>query len=374
MRYFIVAGEASGDLHASNLMRGIKAKDSSAEFRFFGGDLMKAQGGTLVKHYRDMAFMGFLEVLLNLRTISGNMRLCKDEILAFKPDVLILVDYPGFNLRIARFAKKNEIRVFYYIAPKVWAWNESRVKVLKKYVDTLFIIFPFEQEYFARHGINAVYLGNPTPDAIEQKIGGKVVTFNQFVEDNKLSQKPIIALLAGSRKQEIRYNLPVMLRMVEKFPDYQLVIAGAPSLSEDVYRPYVTGKNVAIVFDQTYQLLSCSTLALVTSGTATLETALLNVPQVVCYRGNILSMLVAWVVIRVKYISLVNLNMQAEVVKELKQFDLTPENLHAEASKLLPGSPEREKMLTSYAQLQKQMGGSGASMRVGDKIVELISR
>jgi len=371
MKYFIVAGEASGDLHASNLMKGIKKNDPNADFCYFGGDLMAEQGGTLLKHYRDMAFMGFLEVLLNLRTIKANMELCKQSIVRFKPDVIILVDYPGFNLRIARFAKLSGFKVFYYIAPKVWAWKESRVEKLKRFVDKFFVIFPFEIEYFRSKGIDPIYEGNPSIDAIANKLPQPIPLID-FYEKNGLPQKPIIALVAGSRKQEIRYNLPVMLNVTNRFPEYQFVIAGAPSLDYSVYQPYIRNTGVNVVFGQTYDLLSCSSLAFVTSGTATLEAALLNVPQVVCYRGNFFSMLIAWMVIKVKYISLVNLNMGFEVVRELKQYDLTPNNLYNEAKKLLPGNPERERQLELYSQLKAKLGGMGASERVGKRIVDLI--
>lgn len=371
MKYFIVAGEASGDLHASNLMKGIKKNDPDAQFLYFGGDLMAEQGGTLIKHYRDMAFMGFLEVLLNLRTIKANMELCKQSIAKYKPDIVILVDYPGFNLRIAKFAKQSGFKVFYYIAPKVWAWKESRVEKLKRFVDKLFVIFPFEIEYFKGKGIEPVYEGNPSIDAIVSKLPHPI-PLREFCEKNGLPQKPVIALVAGSRKQEIHYNLPVMLKVTEKFPEYQFVIAGAPSLEYSIYEPYIKGTEVRVVFGQTYELLSCSTLAFVTSGTATLEAALLNVPQVVCYRGNFFSMLIAWMVIKVKYISLVNLNMGFEVVRELKQYDLTPEILYNEALKLLPGKPERERQLEQYAQLRAKLGERGASERVGKRMVELL--
>ncbi|MEY1639402.1 lipid-A-disaccharide synthase [Tenuifilum osseticum] len=371
MKYFIVAGEASGDLHASNLMKGIKNNDPDADFCFFGGDLMAEQGGTLLKHYRDMAFMGFLEVLLNLRTIKANMELCKQSIIRFRPDVVILVDYPGFNLRIARFAKLSGFKVFYYIAPKVWAWKESRVEKLKSFVDKLFVIFPFEIDYFRGKGIDPVYEGNPSIDAIANKLTDPI-PLSDFCEKNGLPQKPIIALVAGSRKQEIRYNLPVMLNVTKRFPEYQFVIAGAPSLDYSVYQPYISDTGVSVVFGQTYQLLSCSTLAFVTSGTATLEAALLNVPQVVCYRGNFFSMLIAWMVIKLKYISLVNLNMGFEVVRELKQYDLTPDSLYNEAKKLLPGNPERDRQLELYGQLKEKLGKMGASERVGKRIVDLI--
>ncbi len=372
MKYYLIAGEASGDLHASNLMRGIKKNDPNAEFRYFGGDLMKAQGGTLVKHYRDMAFMGFVEVLMNLRSISKNLKACKEDIIAYKPDVVILVDYPGFNLRIARFAKESGLKVFYYIAPKVWAWNESRVKLLKSYVDQLFIIFPFEIEYFRKHSIEPIFEGNPSIDAIAFKMN-KEQTFDEFVKQNNLPSKPIIAIVAGSRKQEIKYNLPQMLKMVEKFPDYQFVIAGAPSLHFSVYQKHIKETPVSIVYNQTYQLFKHSTLALVTSGTATLESALINTPEVVCYKGGFFSMLIAWIVIKVKYISLVNLNMNREVVTELKQYDLNPTRLFKEVSLILPGSPRRDEMLNDFDKLREILGGEGASERVGARVVSLLS-
>ncbi|MHC1705261.1 MAG: lipid-A-disaccharide synthase [Tenuifilaceae bacterium] len=371
MKYYIIAGEASGDLHASNLMNGIKMQDPNAEFRYFGGDLMRNQGGTLVKHYRELAFMGFLEVIMNIKTIFRNLKLCKEDIISFKPDVVILVDYPGFNMRIARFAKESGFKVFYYIAPKVWAWNESRVEILKKYVDKLFIIFPFEIEYFKKHGIEPIFEGNPSIDSIYFKLN-KEQTFTDFVTQNNLPNKPIIALVAGSRKQEIKYNLPVMLKMVEKFPDYQFVIAGAPSLALSVYQPFIKDTPVSIVYNQTYQIFKHSTLALVTSGTATLESALLDTPEVVCYKGGFFSMLIAWIVIKVKYISLVNLNMDREVVKELKQYDLNPTRLYKEASVLLPGCIQREEMLADFKKLKEILGGEGASERVGARIVNLL--
>jgi lipid-A-disaccharide synthase len=373
MKYYLVAGEASGDLHASNLMLGIKKQDPNAEFRFFGGDLMKAQGGNLVKHYREMAFMGFLEVLMNIRSISKNLRTCKEDILIYKPDVVILVDYPGFNLRIAKFAKQSGYKVFYYIAPKVWAWKESRVEILRKYVDQLFIIFPFEIEYFRKHSIEPIFEGNPSIDAINFKLN-KEQTFNDFINLNNLPSKPIIALVAGSRKQEIKYNLPVMLKMVKRFPDYQFVIAGAPSLNLSVYQKYINETPVSIVYSQTYQLFKHSTLALVTSGTATLESALLDTPEVVCYKGGFFSMLIAWIVIKVKYISLVNLIMNREVVTELKQYDLNSARLYKEASILLPGNSSRNEMLADFTRLKEILGGEGASERVGARVVSLIKQ
>ncbi|HNV82019.1 MAG: lipid-A-disaccharide synthase [Tenuifilaceae bacterium] len=369
MKYYLVAGEASGDLHASNLMQGIKGVDTAAEFRFFGGDLMQSQGGTLVKHYRSMAFMGFWEVIQNLRAVSKNLRQCKEDILSYKPHALILVDYPGFNLRIAKFAKRRGIRVFYYIAPKVWAWKESRVKLLKKYVDKLIVIFPFEVNYFTRHGIDVIYEGNPLVDAIENSTK-TAIPFSGFCQNNNLGDKPIIALLAGSRKQEIRYNLPTMISLINHFTDYQFVIAGAPSLEEAVYEPYIGNADVKLIFNQTQELLRHSTAAVVTSGTATLEAALLNVPEVVCYRGNTLSMLIAWIVIRVKYISLVNLIMGREVVKELKQFDCVTSELSKQLSMILPNGESRGTMLSDFAQLKGMLGAVGVSKRIAKAIVD----
>jgi lipid-A-disaccharide synthase len=368
MKYYLVVGEASGDLHASNLMQGIKDADPSANFRFFGGDLMAEKGGTLVKHYRSMAFMGFLEVVLNLRTIAKNLSFCKKDILQFNPDVVILVDYPGFNLRIARFANEKGFKVFYYIAPKVWAWKESRVKRIRQYVDNLFVIFPFEIGYFKKHGIDAIYEGNPLVDAIAQQ--QNTISHTDFITKNNLSQKPIIALLAGSRKQEIRYNLPNMLTLIDKIDGYQFVIAGAPSLGKDVYAPYIASKEVMLIFGQTQDLLKNSVLAIVTSGTATLEAALLDVPEVVCYRGNTISMFIAWLVIKVKYISLVNLIMGKEVVKELKQFDYNPSTLKKEVESILPGTEKRSIMLNEFNELKGILGGAGASKRVAKRMVD----
>ncbi len=372
MKYYIIAGEASGDLHASNLMKGILENDQDAEFRFFGGDLMAKVGGTLVKHYHDLAFMGFIEVILNLRTIKKNISFCKNDIADFNPDVVILVDYPGFNLRIAKFAKRKGFKVFYYIAPKVWAWKESRVKTLRNFVDKLFVIFPFEIDYFKKHGIEVIYEGNPLKDAIQKNT--ETVTFQEFTTTNSLGSSPIIALVAGSRKQEIKYNLPIMLQVMNNFPDYQFVIAGAPSLKYEVYKPYINGTNVKIVFNQTQNLLCSATLALVTSGTATLEAALLNTPEIVCYKGNTISMLIAWIVIKVKYISLVNLIMGTEVVRELKQFDLTRKNLVAQMQKLLPGSSYRDEMLSQFAELNRILGEPGSSKRVAKHMIELLKQ
>ena len=373
MKYYLIAGEASGDLHASNLMQGIKQSDPQAQFRFIGGDLMAAQGGKLVAHYRDMAIMGFWEVIKNIRTIVRRARQCLRDIQEFAPDVLILVDYSGFNLRIAKHAHRAGIRTFYYIAPKVWAWNTRRVRKIRRDVDQLYIIFPFEREFFEQHGITPIYEGNPTLDAISQVPSNE--PFEEFAQHNGLDSRPIIALLAGSRRQELHYNLPVMLQMTERFPNHQFVIAGAPSLKAEAYAKYIANSDAKLIFGQTYKLLKHSEIAFVTSGTATLETALLRTPQVVCYKGSWVSMIIAGIVIKVKYISLVNLCTKQETVKELIQYKLTPDNLFSEAQKLMPGQRERERQLAEYEQLSKLLGTPGASQRVGARMVQdLIDR
>jgi lipid-A-disaccharide synthase len=353
MKYYIIAGEASGDLHASNLMKELKLLDSAAEFRCWGGDLMKAQGAELVKHYRDLAFMGFTEVLMNIRTIFRNIDFCKEDIMQHQPDVLILVDYPGFNLRIAEFAKANGIKVFYYISPQVWAWKQSRVHKIKKIVDRMFVILPFEKEFYERFDYRVDFVGHPLLDAVANSPAGK----NELPVKNG---KPVIALLPGSRRQEISVMLPLMLSMKKHYPDYQFIIAGAPSQPESYYREFVNDKDIPLVFGQTYQLLRHSSAALVTSGTATLETALFRIPEVVCYKGGKISYLIARQLIKVKYISLVNLIMDKEIVKELIQDELNEKNLKAELDKILEG-PAREKMLANYDELKEKLGGSGAS-------------
>ncbi len=366
MKYFIIAGEASGDLHAANLMQSLKLQDPNAQFMFLGGDLMLNQGGTLVKHYRDMAFMGFVEVLQNLRSVGQNFKLAKSSLDEFKPDVVILVDYAGFNLRMAKYAKSLGHRVVYYIAPKVWAWKESRVKKLKKYVDRLIIIFPFEQDYFSRKGLKAYYLGNPLLDAIEPMVQEKT--------EYDSNSKPLIALLPGSRKQELKHNLSRMLTLVEKLPQCRFVIAGAPSLTPDDYKRYLVDSNITVEFNQTQTLLQNAEVAVVTSGTATLEAAIYNTPEVVCYRGSFLSMIIAWMVIRVKYISLVNLVMDQEVVKELIQFKYTPQTLFNEVSKLLPGQKHRVQMLDHFRELKERMGEPGTSNRIAAFIFDYIGQ
>ncbi len=361
MRYYLIVGEASGDLHASHLMRSLQAVDSAAEFRFFGGDLMTAVGGTRVKHFKELAYMGFIPVLLHLRTIFRNMAFCKKDIVEWAPDVVILVDYPGFNLNIAKFVKsKTRIPVYYYISPKIWAWKEYRIKNIKRDVDELFSILPFEVDFFEeKHHYPIHYVGNPTADEVRSFLSTYNEGFEQFCEANALqADKPILALLAGSRRQEIKDNLPAMMQVAARFPQYQAVLAGAPSIADEYYEGFIRGSQVRLVKNQTYPLLAHSTAALVTSGTATLETALFNVPQVVCYKTPV-PRLIRFAfnhIIKVKYISLVNLIMNKEVVSELFADRFTIDNIAHCLQTLLPGGEARQEMLNNYALLQKVLG------------------
>lgn len=374
MKYYLIVGEASGDLHASNLMKSLKKSDSNAEFRFFGGDLMKAVGGVCVKHYKEMAYMGFIPVLMHLRTILKNMKLCQQDIISWNPDVLILVDYPGFNLDIAKYIKKQtKIPVYYYISPKIWAWKEYRIKNIKRDVDELFSILPFEVNFFKGHHYPIHYVGNPSVDSVDAFKKDYVESFVDFTSKNKLENKPIIALLAGSRKQEIHDNLPKMIDAVSTMKDYQFVIAGAPSIESEYYADYVK-KGVHIVYGQTYELLSHSIAALVTSGTATLETALFKVPQVVCY-----DMPLSWLMsflrrffLKVKYISLVNLIADKEVVKELVANDMKVANIKKELASILPGGDGRQTMLDDYQHIIQILGAPGASERAAEKMIECL--
>ncbi len=366
MKYYIIAGEASGDLHASNLMKSIRKKDPAAQFRFWGGDLMMQVAGTKpVKHYKDLAFMGFLEVAKNLRTIFKNLAFCKKDISQFNPDKLILVDYPGFNLRIAEFAKTAGLEVIYYISPQLWAWKEGRVSKIKKFVDEMLVILPFEKDFYKDHGVQAHFVGHPLLDALSDL---PALDPTQFQRENNLDNREIIALLPGSREQEVTKMLQVMLSVRPHFRDYQFVIAGAPSLPKAFYEKF-TDENVHFVSNQTYSLLRCARAALVTSGTATLETALLNVPEVVCYRSSRISYEIGKRVVKnIKYISLVNLIMDRPVVKELIQQDLNTGNLVDELKKILDGEA-REKMLSEYTELRIKLGGQGAS----DHAAEIIT-
>ena len=376
MKYYLIVGEASGDLHASNLMKSIKAIDGDAQFRFFGGDLMSAVGGERVKHYRELAYMGFIPVLMHLRTILSNMSSCKKDIVEWNPDALILVDYPGFNLSVAEFIhKKTNIPVYYYISPKIWAWKEYRIKNIKRDVDELFSILPFEIDFFEKkHNYKINYVGNPCVDSVDAFLRNDAMERSEFLATNDIPSKPIIALLAGSRKQEINANLPVMLEAVKEFPEYQPVIAGAPGIDKDFYAPYLK-EGACIVFGQTYNILNNSHAALVTSGTATLETAIFRVPQVVCY-ATPMARLYSWLkkrFLKVKFVSLVNLIAGREAVRELVAADMTLENVKSELGKLLPqDSKERTAMLNEYSRMLDILGAPGASQRAAGKIVSLL--
>lgn len=370
MKYYIIAGEASGDLHASNLIAEIKNKDPQAEFRAWGGDLMRKQGVTMVKHYRHMAFMGFVEVVVNLRKVLGNIKECKADLLQYHPDVVILVDYPGFNLRIAEFAHRNKMKVCYYISPQVWAWKQHRVKKIRQCVDKMLVILPFEEPFYKEHGVNADFVGHPLLDELAKL--GATPRMN-FVHRNNLSEKrEIIALLPGSRKQEVERLLGTMLKVIPHFPQYQFVIAGVPSLDKELYIRMIGEKDVRIVVNQTYELLQNSSAALVTSGTATLETALLSVPEVVCYKANRLSYLIARNLVKVKYISLVNLVMEKAVVKELIQDDCNEANLVKELEQLLHNPDKQRRMLDDLDQLKHRLGNSGASEKAAELIVGML--
>lgn len=374
MKYYLIVGEASGDLHASNLMRALQHEDPQAEFRFFGGDLMKAVGGTCVKHYRELAYMGFIPVLLHLRTIFRNMDYCKKDVEAWQPDVLILVDYPGFNLKIAEYIKQHtRIPVYYYISPKIWAWKEYRIKNIKRDVDELFSILPFEVDFFKKHQYPVHYVGNPCVDAVDDFRKNGQETFSEFIAANGLENRPIIALLAGSRRQEIKDNLSRMIETARSFPQYQFVVAGAPGIEPDFYKQYIDS-STKIVFGQTYRLLQQAEAALVTSGTATLETALFRVPQVVCYytaAGKLVSFLRRHI-LKVKYISLVNLIADCEVVTELVADGMTVANIKKELAKIVPGGSGRSLMLSEYDRLIAILGEPGASERAASQITALL--
>ena len=365
MKYYLIAGEASGDLHGANLMRALAEIDPQAQFRFWGGDRMEAVGGKLIKHYRDLAFMGFWEVVTNLRTILRNIDLCKGDITAYQPDALIFIDYPGFNMRIAKWAKQQGIPTHYYISPQIWAWKENRIKAIRRDVDAMYVILPFEKDFYeGKHQYPVHFVGHPLLDAIATR---REVSMEVFKRENGLDERPIIALLPGSRKQEIAKMLSVMLSVVGSYHPYQFVIAGAPSLGYDFYRQFIREENVHFVSGKTYDLLSHAHAALVTSGTATLETALFRVPEVVCYRGNWISYQIAKRVISLKYISLVNLIMHAPVVTELIQGDLNTRNLKVELDKLLDPA-YRDKLQREYQALRERLGNEGASRRTAQAI------
>lgn len=374
MKYYLVSGEASGDLHASNLIKSLKRIDKEADFRFFGGDLMQSAGGVLVKHYRELAYMGVIPVVMNLKTILNNLRLCKNDILAYKPDAVILIDYPGFNLKIAQFVKEQTtIPVFYYISPKIWAWKGWRIKAIRKYVDLMLCIFPFEVPFYERQNYPVVYVGNPTVDALAgRKNAGE--RFEAFICRNRLPEKPVIALLPGSRKQEIKDNLPSMLAAASAFTDFQLVLGGAPGINPDFYQSFLKNYPATVVFDQTYELLQQTKAALVTSGTATLETALLRAPQVVCYKMPLkhLSGFIWKHFFKVKYISLVNLIADKQVIRELFNENFSAENIRRELNDLLFNTLYINSMQIGYEEIINRLGAPGASDRAAQTIVEKI--
>ena len=377
MKYYLIAGEASGDLHASNLMRALKIEDPEADFRYLGGDLMHQVGGTLVKHYREMAFMGFIPVLMHLPTILRNMQYCKEDIRNYQPDVVILVDYPGFNLNIAQYAKSElHLPVHYYISPKIWAWKQYRIKAFRKYVDHIYSILPFEPAFFRNLDYEVDYVGNPSVDSVAEYRTAHPTNRTDFYRMNRLEEKPILALLAGSRRQEIKDNLPTMLRVVEKHPDLQAVIAGAPAIEPEYYQQFLKGSSARIVFNQTYPLLSFSHAALVTSGTATLETGLFRVPQVVCYSviGGKLANFVFRHFFHTPYISLVNLIGGKEIVQELFGGRFTEEQIDAELNRILHDKAYRERMLEGYDAIIKELGMAGAAQRAARLIVNRIKQ
>jgi len=376
MRYFIIAGEASGDLHASNLMRELKAADSAAEFCFLGGDLMQAQGGTMVRHYRQMAFMGIVNVLLNARTVLGNLKACKQAIADFQPDLVILVDYPSFNLRIAKYVKKNfSAKVYYYISPKIWAWKEWRVHEIKRCIDKMFTIFPFETAFYAKYNYPVEYVGNPTVDSVFMR-PHQEQTFTEFCKENELPTQPIIAVLAGSRKQEIVGCLPRMVDAALKFPDYQVVVAGAPGVDLELYTRVLGAREVSVVFGQTYELLQHASAAVVNSGTATLETALIGTPEVVVYHIPMgrLGYFVKENVVKVKFVSLVNIVAEKLVVKELLAHHFTVENIVAELSNILQNPAYKEKMIEDYSEMRKRLGEPGTAKRAARIMVDSLQK
>jgi len=372
MKYYIIAGEASGDLHASNLMKEIRKEDPEAVFRCWGGDLMQSQGGELVKHYRDLAFMGFVEVLLNLNEIAGNLRFCKQDIINYQPDAVILTDYPGFNLRIAKFAKKSGFKVFYYISPQIWAWRSSRVRIIKKYVDKMFVVLPFEKDFYAQYGYSADFIGHPLLDHLSDDID--LPDRDTFIHQHDLDQRPVVALLPGSRKQEVYRMIGTMVESLVDFPGFQFVIGAVPSISPEFYRKCTKDIPVKIIDNKTYQLLKHADAAVVTSGTATLETALMGIPQVVCYKGSRLSFMIAKRIVHVKYISLVNLIMDRKVISELIQHDFNRNNLTRELKEILFDRPTRENILKDYDALKQKLGNKGASAKAARMIVQYLKK
>ena len=374
MKYYLIAGEASGDLHGSNLMLEIKKEDADAKFRFFGGGLMEKAGGELVKHYREMAFMGIVNVVLNRRTINRNLEFSKKDILQFQPDVLILIDYPGFNLRIAEFAKKHHLKVFYYISPKIWAWKEYRVKKIRAFVDEMFTILPFETEFYKKHGMGVHYVGNPLLDSIAV-FRKKALSKSEFLKNNNLDERPIVALLAGSRVQEVKKTLPLMVRIAKFYPEFQFVVAGVKTIDKKLYHSFLGESGIKIIFDQTYDLLNNAHTALVASGTAALETALFNVPQTVIYKvegGWIIDFIMRNFVFNMAGVSLPNIIMNREIVREYIQVKMTLKNVKNEMDKLLYNKQYRNKILKDYSRLEKLMGEPGCSKRAAKKMTEIL--
>ena len=370
MKYYIISGEASGDLHGSNLVRTLKEQDPRAEIRAWGGDLMEKAGADVVKHYKDLAFMGFVEVLSNIKTILGNMSFCKNDIMNFAPDAVIFIDYPGFNLNIASWCHKKGIKTIYYISPQVWAWKEGRVKTIKKNIDHMMVILPFEKGFYKKHHYEVDYVGHPLLDALKER---HAPTKEEFRQQHSLDTRPIIALLPGSRSQEIKAMLPTMCTLPAMYPQYQFVLAAAPSQKEEFYRHIIGSTDIKIIAGQTYQILSVSHAALVTSGTATLETALIGTPQVVCYKGSPISYWIGRMVVKVKYISLVNLIADAPVVKELIQGEFNAKALKEEFEKILSGT-QREQMLHQYEEIRHTLGDGGASKRASELIISYLTK
>lgn len=372
MKYFIIAGEASGDLHASNLVKNIKQFDTDSEFLGWGGDLLIENGVSVTKHIKDLAFMGFVEVLQNLKTIQRNFKECKSQILRYKPDVIIFVDYPGFNLRMAEWAKKNNFKTIYFISPNVWAWKASRVYKIKEYVDKMYVILPFEKDFYKKYDVDVEYYGNPIVDLVnahQQK------PYNDFCKENNLSGRPIISLMAGSRKQEIKKMLPLMLKVSDKFAEYEFVIAGAPAISKSFYDKFLkVNPNVKLLFGKTYDILSYSKAGLITSGTATLEAGLFKVPQVVCYKANIISAIIAKIILRIKYISLVNLILNKESVKELLQNNMTEDNIVKELSKIIPGGENEAIIKTDYQELYKKLNNPNIYKNIAESVVNFLRK
>jgi lipid-A-disaccharide synthase len=372
MKYYIISGEASGDLHGSNLVKEIFKKDADADIRAWGGDLMSEAGANVVKHYRDLAFMGFAEVIANIGTILKNFKLCKADVLSFAPDVLILIDYPGFNLRMAKFAHKEGIKVFYYISPQIWAWKQNRVKKIKAYVDEMYVILPFEKDFYAKFEVDVDFVGHPLIDAVDQ-FKETLPDRELFFKEHGMTDLPMVLLLPGSRKQEISKMLPLMLEIAEKHPEYHFVVAGAPGQDAGYYQEFFGNSDVQLISGRTYQLLSYARAALVASGTATLETAIFRIPQVVCYRTSYMSYIIAKNLVKIKFISLVNLIMDREVVKELIQGELNLKNLELEFSKIAADGESRTKQLSEYEELYDKLGGKGASELTADLMLKSLN-